>query len=159
MPQKRGLRSHALGAAAQRSAARGGHRVWVFKRGGKNTAIAAFMVVARARYSRHHYRNMSVVPTVRRPSPTAGVGTAIGKYSRRSIGTADIFLSCITRILATVWHPLRPWQASSPRQYHAIGTRPRRRQCGDRRRACGDRTMQSGDRSALCTRFCSDPVR
>ena len=40
-----------------------------------------------------HYRNMSVVPTVRRPSPTVGVGTAIGEYSRRSIGTTDIFLS------------------------------------------------------------------
>jgi hypothetical protein len=27
---------------------------------------------------RHHYGNMSVMPTVRRPSPTVGVGTAIG---------------------------------------------------------------------------------
>jgi len=45
-----------------------------------------------ARFKRRHYRNMSVAPIVRRPSLTAGVGTAIGQYSRRSIGTRYKFL-------------------------------------------------------------------
>jgi hypothetical protein len=39
-----------------------------------------------------HYRNMSVAPTIRRPSPTVGVRTAIAKYDRRSIGAKDMFL-------------------------------------------------------------------
>ena len=45
-----------------------------------------------------HYRNMSVVPTVRRPSPTVGVGTAIGKHSRRSIGDVTRFCSVVLSV-------------------------------------------------------------
>jgi hypothetical protein len=43
---------------------------------------------------KNRYRNVSVVPIVRRPSPTIGVRTATGKYSRRSVRGRYKFLFC-----------------------------------------------------------------
>jgi hypothetical protein len=61
--------------------------------------IVSFRPVGATDRNRHdcgdqhrYYKNMSVVPTVRRPSPTVGVRTAIGKYSRRSVGDCCKFL-------------------------------------------------------------------
>ena len=39
-----------------------------------------------------HCRHMSAALVVRRPSSTVGVGTAIGKYSRRSIGITGMLM-------------------------------------------------------------------
>jgi hypothetical protein len=51
-----------------------------------------FAIAVRTPTVGDHYINMSVVPTVRRLSPTVGVHTAAGKYSRRLIGARYKFL-------------------------------------------------------------------
>jgi hypothetical protein len=69
-----------------------------------------FFFLQATKHYRNRYRNVLAVPTVRRPSPTVCVRTAIEKRSRRSVGDRCnfFFFFCVWSARHNVRRPRLP---------------------------------------------------